>query len=95
MCALGDDRKSSLGWSHWVVRTIFCPPGPVPFRNTSVNSSSGMGPGRGGIGRLAHVVGDDDRLCDCPAHLDSKTRGDCLNAARRENKELSCILHLR
>lgn len=32
--------------------TIFCPPGPLPFRKTSVNSFSSTGPGRGGIGLL-------------------------------------------
>ena len=47
-----------LGHFIWEVQTvygcnqltIFCPPGPLPFRNTSVISSSLIGCGRGGIG---------------------------------------------
>jgi hypothetical protein len=31
------------------LRTIFCPPGPLPFKNASSNSESGGGFGRGGI----------------------------------------------
>lgn len=39
-------------------RTIFCPPGPVPLRYTSVNSCSGGGLGRGGY-RVAPLLSGD------------------------------------
>lgn len=38
--------------------TIFCPPGPVPLRYTSVNSCSGGGLGRGGY-RVAPLLSGD------------------------------------
>jgi hypothetical protein len=36
-----------------IEHTIFCPPGPLPFKNASVNSASLTGGGRSGI-FLAH-----------------------------------------
>lgn len=42
--------------------TIFCPPGPLPFRNDSSISSSGGGLGRGGRFVFLLSKGEEKRL---------------------------------
>lgn len=42
--------------------TIFCPPGPLPFRNDSSISSSGGGLGRGGKFVFLLSKGEEKRL---------------------------------
>jgi hypothetical protein len=54
-------RYKTLQWT--IVFTIFCPPGPLPFKKASVNSSSGKGGGRSGI--FFFIFHDEDVKARC------------------------------